>query len=328
MAKRINLYTDDIYNNKVNKKNIMLLKDYTMELKSRGLSEKTIYQYQADIRGFFCWLYTDMDNDSILDLRKRDFRVFFLTMSENGTSAARINRFQSSLRNLLQFAVDDDDEYDYDANVMSSIKGIRGEPVKEIVFLTDDEINTILDHLLKEERYQEALYLSLSYDSAARRNEVWQVEKEDFEIGKITNKVIGKRGKKFALIYLDRTQEIAELYKKQRGEDDVKSLWVVGKGNLAQPRSYESLYTWVVRYREILKEDIGIYKPINPHSLRHSSLTNYENGTHYSLKYLGVPKLDLKVLKALAKHDSIETTQSYLPDQDEELLLDAFGLSE
>ena len=44
------------------------------------------------------------------------------------------NRFQSSVRNLLNFAVEDDDEYDYDINAMSSIKGMKGESVREIVF--------------------------------------------------------------------------------------------------------------------------------------------------------------------------------------------------
>src|SRR5574344_1780667 len=156
MAKRINLYDENTYVNKVSSDNKLLLEDYIMELKSRGLAEKTIYQYSSDIRAFYCWLANNLDNKYILNLKKRDFRRFFLKMSENGTSSARINRFQSSIRNLLNFAVEDDDEYDYEINAMSSIKGMKGESVREIVFLTDEQINILLDYLLENEQYQQA----------------------------------------------------------------------------------------------------------------------------------------------------------------------------
>lgn len=326
MAKRINLFDQGIYDNKVSADNKLLLEDYVMELKSRGLSEKTIYQYQSDIKAFYCWLALNMDSKYILDLKKRDFRRFFLKMNDNGTSSARINRFQSSIRNLLNFAVEDDDEYDYEINAMSSIKGMKGESVREIVFLTDDQVNILLDYLLKNERYQQALYVSLSYDSAARRNEILQVEKNNFLESAFTNEVVGKRGKKFRLYYFERTKDIAKKYFKERGNDNVNSLWVVGNGNEATARSYESLYSWAIGFRRILFDETGEEINLNPHSFRHSSLTNYENGSHSSLKYFGKKNLPIKILKVLANHESIDTTQSYLPDKDEELLMGALGL--
>ena len=198
--------------------------------------------------------------------------------------------------------------------------------MRDIVFLSDKQITTILDRLMKEERYQEALYLSLSYDSAARRNEVWQVEKHDFLGNSSTNVVIGKRGKPFSLLYFNRTKDIFNKYMEQRGDDDVDSLWYVNNLDNRKTRSYESLYSWVVGFRDILKEDTGEDIMLNPHSFRHSSLTNYEDGTHYNLPELGVKKMPLKVLKALANHDDISTTQSYLPDKDEEMLMSAFGI--
>ena len=153
MAKRINLFDQDVYDKHVNEDNKLLLEDYVMELKSRGLAEKTIYQYTSDIRAFYCYLYENVKNAYILDLKKRDFRRFFLKMSDNGTSSARINRFQSSIRNMLEYAVEDDDEYDYEINAMASIKGIKGEKVREITFLTDEQIDIILNYLLERELY-------------------------------------------------------------------------------------------------------------------------------------------------------------------------------
>lgn len=328
MAKRNNLYDKELYETKVNIENKQLLEDYILELKSQGKSEKTIYQYSSDIKAFLCWLCREMNNPFILDLKKRAFRMFFLKIKDNGTSSARINRFQSSIRNLLEFAVADDDEYEYDINAMRAVKGIKGEKVKEIIFLTDDQITKIIDFLMSKEKYQMALYLSLSYDSAGRRGEVAQVLKDNFLNSKQTNLVVGKRGKKFTLIYFNRTREIAKKYFEQRGEDDIESLWFVEEKNIRRKRSYESFYAWVVSFRGILKNLTGEYIEINPHSFRHSSLTNYENGTHEVLKELGKTQLPIKTLKALAHHNDISTTESYLPDRDEERLNDDFGLDE
>ncbi|QIQ66326.1 integrase [Enterococcus phage vipetofem] len=325
MAKRNNLFDEKIWE-EVNAENKMLLEDYILELKSKGRAEKTIYQYTADIKGFFCWIAQNAGNKSILDLKKRMFRTFFLSMQEMGTSAARINRFQSSIRNLLAFAEDDEDEYDYDKNVMRAIKGIQGEKVRDIVFLTDEQIDIILEHLLEEEKYEMALYLSLSYDSAARRNEILQVKKQNFLESKMTNEVIGKRGKKFQLLYFDRTREIAKLWFDQRGNDNIDSLWVAGKGENIRARSYESLYNFCLYFRKVLELKTGEVVDINPHCFRHSSLDNYSNGTHHVLKELGKEQLDLKVLKLIAHHEDVSTTESYLMDRSEEILFEAFGI--
>lgn len=328
MAKRVELFDEKVFS-EVNEDSLALLDDYTLEIKSKGLSEETIYQYVSDIKAFLCWAKINQKNKSILELKKRAFRQFFLMLQENGTSSARINRFQSSIRNMLEYAVADDDEYeDYEVNAMANIKGVQGEKVREIFFLTDEQVTLILNYLLENERYQEALYLSLSYDSGARRNEVSQVQKEGFEYNKQTNTVTGKRGKKFTLIYFSRTREIAKLYFDQRGDDDIESLWYVGHGKKRKARSYESLYVYAKNFRKILFDLTGEYIEFNAHSFRHATAQNLKNGTHYALKELGKSELDLNTVKALLNHTSIETTQSYLKDEDEQLLNDTFGLED
>lgn len=326
MAKRIKLFNQATYD-KVNNDNKMLLEDYILELQANGKSEKTIYQYTADIKAFYCWLYINQKNEYILDSRKRTFRKFMLSMIENGTSHNRINRFQSSIRNLLEFAAQDDDEYeDYEINVMKSIKGLEKEPVRDIVFLTDDQINIILNYLMEKKKYQQALYLSLSYDSAARRNEILQVKKTDFLTSKQSNVVRGKRGKEFRLLYFDRTREIAKLWFEQRGEDDIDSLWVTSEKGVKRQVSYQLLYYWVTSFRKILRDETGDWVEMNPHSFRHSALENYNNGSHHVLKEMGKKELPLEVLKVLAHHSNISTTQLYLPNKDEEVLEEAFSL--
>lgn len=319
------MFSEELWE-KVSDDNKELLDDYILELESTGKSEKTIYQYQADIKGFMTWTVSHGGKDSILDMKKRDFRNFFLKMSKEGVSNARINRLQSSLRNLLLFAENDEDLYeDYEINQMRSIKGVPKESVREIVFLEDDEVTGLIDYLVEREQYQKALYVSLSYDSAGRRNEVHQVLKTDFLESNQTNTLVGKRGKKFNLIYFNRTKEIAAKYLEQRGDDDIESLWVTGRGESKRPASYESLYNFAVSFRPIIKELFDKDIDLNSHSFRHSSLENYSNGTHSVLREMGKDALPIDVLKVVAHHSDISTTQSYLKNKDDELLADAFG---
>lgn len=326
MTKRNSYFNEETYK-KVYSENKLILEDYILEMKSNGRSEKTIYQYVADIKMFFCYVHDFAKNKSILDLKKRDFRRFFLALQDNGASSARINRVQCSLRNMLEFVANDDDEYEeYEINAMKGIKGLQKEEVREIHFLTDDQIQLIVNKLIEKGKYQQALYLTISYESAGRRNEVFQINKHGFLENNKTNEVIGKRAKKFKLIYFNRSREIAKMYLDKRGEDDIDCLWVVGRGENKRPAKYETLYNWTVSFRKILKDLTGEDIAINPHSYRHSSLENFENGSHYVLRELGKDKLDITVLKALANHESIETTMSYLKDKDEELLNNTFGL--
>jgi len=326
MSKRVVIYNDHTFG-LVKKENKDILTDYILEMKSKRKAVKTIEQYVFDIKMFFCWAVDELDNKSILRLKKRDFRRFFLGMQERGASPARINRVQCSLRNMLEFCVEDDDIYeDYEINAMRSIKGVPKEEVREIVFLTNDQITKIVDYLVEKGDYQKALYLTLSFESAGRRNEVYQVEKKGFVESAKTNQVTGKRGKKFQLLYFNKSRELAQKWLEQRGEDNIDSLWVVGKGENKRQASYEALYDWTTKFRDILDEITGEYIEFNPHSFRHSALERYNDGTHYVLKELGKESLPLEVLKVLANHDSIETTSGYLINKDQQLLEQAFGL--
>lgn len=322
-----NIYSDNIYKT-VNDENKLLLEDYELELKSRGRAPKTIAQYGYDVRMFFCYIHENMDNKSILDLKKRDFRNFFLFMQETGKSSSRINRVQSSLRNLLQYAEDDDDEYeDYEVNAMRKIKSVEKLEVREIVFLDDEQITFLIDYLIKKDRLQHALYVSLSYDSGGRRNEIFQVEKEgllDDNVFK-TNSVVGKRNKKFSLIFSQRTKDIAKLYLEQRGNDEFSSLWITGNGLDKRLVSYDTLYAYAISFRSILQSEYDEDINLNSHSFRHSCAENLENGSHQMLKQFNRDRLTLNEVRIILNHESADMTQSYMRNKDDEIIDDLFG---
>lgn len=310
----------------VNKYNKQLLEDYKLQIKSEGKSKKTIEQYYNDARIILIYIMEELDNKPMYKLNRKAFRNFILWMQENGMSASRVNRLLCTSRGLLNFGLDDDDYSDEfeDCKVNPArIKGTKKEKRREIVFLEDGEIKVIYDYLIKKERYSEALLLALMYDGAIRRQEAFQVKREDISLDAniCKNQIRGKGGKIYRPLYNDLTKEAYKLLEESR-DDDNESLWVTRQGT---PASYETLYNQVISWRKILKNELGIEKEFNPHSLRHSALENLGNGTHYVAVKLG-KKFELNELQKLANHSDISTTMGYLKEKDEEILLEAFGI--
>ena len=320
-----------IFSNKkweqVNKYNKNLMSDFLLELKSQKKSKNTISQYKNDLRIMFIYILEELDNKPIYKLKKKHFRNYMLWLQEKQMSNSRINRLMSSLRSMLSYASDEEDyEDELEINYAQKVKGLQKEKVRDIVFLTDEEIEYIYNRLIEKKKYQQALFISLMYDSAGRRNECYQVEKHFAEKdANFTNVVVGKRNKKFRLLYRTRTKETYDLYMKTRN-DECDSLWVTKRNNEVVAASYETLYAWVLSWRKILAEKYE-YKEFNPHSFRHSSLENYGDGTHYVCReHLNGKKLEIEQLKILAHHEDISTTMSYLKDKGEDELLSAFGI--
>lgn len=322
----VKMFDEEIYES-VNKESKEALEDYVIELKSKGRSDGTIKQYSFDCRAFLCHIHENMDNKSILDLKRRDFRSFFLFMKEAGKSSARINRFMSSVRNWCQYLEDDEDDYeDYENNPMRKIKSIESEKVREIFFLTDEQIDFLIDYLVKTKQYQKAFYVEFSYTSGARRNEIFQVSKHSFlKEGNMTEKIIGKRGKRFGLVFSNRCKELAKMYLEDRGEDDLDELWVTGKGENKRPLGYDSLYNFAVSFRKILQDEYQEQIELNSHSFRHSFAENLSNGTHSMLGQLGREKLTLNEIRILLNHSSTDMTQSYMRNKDDEIIDSLFG---
>lgn len=311
----------------VNKYNKRLMDDYLLELKSQKKSQGTIDQYRNDLRIMFIYILEELDNKEIYKLKKKHFRNYMLWLQDKEMSNARINRLMSALRSMLTYASDEEDyEDELEINYAQKVKGLQKEKVREIVFLTDEEVEYIYSRLLEKGKYQQALFLSLMYDSAARRNECYQVQKDFAELDEnFTNVVTGKRNKKFRLLYRDRTKKTYELLMKHR-KDDCEYLWTTRQDGEIVQASYETLYAWVIAWRKILAEKFE-YKEFNPHSFRHSALENYGDGTHYVCReFLNGKALTIEQLKILAHHEDVSTTMSYLKDKGEDELLSAFGI--
>lgn len=220
----------------------------------------------------------------------------------------RVNRLLSVIRSLFNY-LEDDEEYNCRNNISNKIKNLPSETVREIVFLDNDIIIKLYNYFINTEQYKFATLLALAYESGGRKSELAQVTKyciinKEYN----TNIVVGKRGKRFPLIYFDLTQKAGELWLEQRGEDNKPELFNANSNNI---------YNWVVSWRNIVKDLTGNYYKFNVHSFRHSCLQNLINGTHEVYNMRGVKTVGLEELRKIAHHESAVITTSYLKKNDD-----------
>jgi integrase len=324
------IYTPELWE-QVNKQNKDILNDFMAEYRQRKKSKGTIDGYFQDLRIVFIYILKNLDNRSILELRKKDFRNLSIWLSEDcEMSANRVNRIKSSVNSMLSF-VEDDDEYDYDNNVAKKVRGLPRERVKDNdddFFFTFDEFIKVRDILVERGRLQDAVLLSIGFDSAGRKNELFQIEKHGLTEGNKTNVVIGKRGKKFPLVYLDDTKELIKQYLEERGEDDIPSLWIKGSGDKKSPITKDSLYDRIVSISKIFSEVRGEECNIFPHTMRHSRAECLKQGTDTRLlDENGKPRVySLDQIMKFMHHSDVSTTASYLMNHDDEEIDAMFGI--
>lgn len=324
-----NFYTPELWE-QVNKENKRIIDDFLAEYKQRKKSKGTIDGYFNDLRIIMIYILKELNNRCVLELNKKDFRGLSLYFTEEcGMSPARTNRLKSAINSLLTFCEEDDD-YEYEINMAKKVKGIPRERVKDDednFFFTFDEFIRVRDILVERGRLQDAVLWSIGFDSAGRRNELFQIEKHGLLDGNKTNTVIGKRGKKFYLVYLDDTKELIRQYLEERGEDNIDSLWIKGSGENKQPITGDALYDRVCSISKILSEVRGEQCNIFPHTMRHSRLECLAQGTDTRLvDENGKPqKYPLEQVQVFAHHSDVSTTQGYLKDHSSELIDEMFG---
>ena len=324
-----NFYTPELWE-QVNKENKRILEDFLAEYKQRKKSKNTISSYFQDLRIILIYILKEHGNKSVLEMNKKDFRGMSLYFTEEcGMSSARVNRLKSSINSLLTFCEEDDD-YDYEINMAKKVKGIPRERVRDDdddFFFTLEEFIKVRDILIEKGKLQSAVLWSLGFDSAGRRNELLQVEKHGLTENNKTNIVVGKRGKKFCLVYLDDTKELIRQYLEERGEDDIDSLWYKNLNGKREPVTSDALYDRICSISNILSQVRGENCNIFPHTMRHSRLECLAQGTDTRLlDENGNPKkFPLEQVQVFAHHSDVSTTQSYLKDHSDDTINEMFG---
>lgn len=315
---------------KVNQENKDILDDFLMEYKQRKKAKSTIEGYFQDLRMILIIIMERYDNKSILELNKKDFRNISIMLSDEfNQSSNRVNRIKSATNSMLTFC-EEDDEYDYDINYSKKVAGLPRELVKlneDDFFFTFEEFLKVREKLIEIGDLQTATLWSMGFDSAGRKNELYQILKHGLLENNKTNIVRGKRGKMFSLAYLDDTKEIINQYLKQRGDDSIESLWISKMGEIKEEIKKETLYTRILKCSKILSEIRGEETNIFVHTMRHSRVESLLQGTDDRLKNSDGTnrKFTLSEVCVLCHHNDVSTTQAYAKDHSEDTIDDMFG---
>jgi integrase/recombinase XerD len=304
------------YEHYVSQANKELVEEFIYQKTAENKAPKTIRQYQQDMRIILTYLYRCFDNKSLLELTKKDVIRFLVLQKERGLSPNRLRRLKSTLSAALT-CFEDDDELDYLVNVAAKVKGIKGENVRPITFLTDDQVNWLKEQLLSEGKILMTVYLMLTYITGKRRGEIHQVRKEGLTQRYHTNTVIGKGQRPYKIYYDQEVQDLIRLYLEERGPDDIPELFVKcyknGKKRAVHPSTFNE---WCLYMEKLLSAHEGRYIHIYPHAMRHSRIDN--------LNRAGVP---LEKISGFVNHKSLDITKSYLSDRGEEDAADILGIN-
>lgn len=157
----------DEYEKEINEENLKYLKMYKRDMEIRGLSPKTIYNYEKDILQWFSYLVREQFNPSILDVTEEDIEEFIYYCKEEGNNASRLQRRMSPISELYKFLRKKKKIKENPMEFISRPK--KGLPVVVQTYLTLDQVKTIRECLKEEDNLQLTTYFELSMSTMARR---------------------------------------------------------------------------------------------------------------------------------------------------------------
>ncbi len=294
----------------------MDLDNFLLYLQSNNYSEKTVYNYERDLKTFEYFLNKEIEK-SFPDLNQKDIEKYkaYLTSIDRKTAEGKIpekklesysiNRILSSLRRYLKFLIKTGYEYplapEHIDLVKTENKHIRVPSLENIIKLI--EFPSILEKNKIIAARNRAILETL-FSTGMRISEVINLKKEQIDNeGKIF--IIGK-GKKERFVYLTkRAIKYIEEYKKINPEKESIYLFIPyrGKNNLKRNKKISTNYLQekIKKYRELL----GINIPISAHSIRHAFAT-----------YLAEKGANPAAIQTLLGHESLDTTTKYVNPSD------------
>lgn len=293
----------------INPDNKQLLEDYMLYLESVQRSPKTIFSYKNDLEIFFVWLLQHAKNKFFVDITKRDiiaYQNWLLTVNKN--SPARIRRLKStlsSLGNYIEAILDED--YPNFRNFINKIESPANKPVRKKTVLSNEQCQTLLDELVKREKYEQACCVALAAFSGRRKSELVRFKVNYFDDSNIIYgslyktpeevKTKGRSGGAMITCYtLSKDfKPYFDLWMKDRNVKGIESEWLFpDKKDPSKHMKADTLNSWALTFSKILGVDFYF------HSLRHHFVTR--------LALLGLPD---SVIQSVLGWESAEMCKVY-----------------
>ena len=306
----------------VSEENKILVKEFMEYVSATDKSPETKRVYIHNLKLFFQWVLNERENKFFAELKKRDFMSWLSYLVDTQKlSPSRVRQLRSTISSLSNFCenvlADEDKRFENYRNLILKIPAPPLESVREITYLSDEQIDKLLDWLEEQQAWKDCLYIVLSFYTGARKSEIRQFKISDFTKDTLQNgmyktslkraKGRGKIGKqRYFLIPQEIVDKYLGLYLTTR-VDDLDDLFVTKYKGKVNSVSLNTFNHWCDKYSEYL----GI--PVYPHCYRSSIAT--------MLKERG--KDPVKIQKMLG-HKDISTTMGYIRENDEEDIIDLF----
>lgn len=270
----------------------------------RNKSDLTIDSYRVDLQEFETFFdslnegitWTNVDENTI-----REWIIYM--MDEQHMKASSVNRKLSALRTFFRYLLM---TKHIERNPMVRVSGPkRQKPLP--VFVRDDEMNLLLDHLDEDVTYEGVLaktVMLLLYLTGMRRAEILSLCDANIDFVNKQLKVTGKRNKQRIIPFGSELDEQLRQYLQARSEQ-----FGIGFEHLLINAKASPLTT--AQVTKIVKDNLAAVttqKKRSPHVLRHTFATSMLNSG-----------ADLAAIQKLLGHASLATTQVYTHVSFEEL---------
>ncbi len=293
------------------------LEDFLLRLRTHNFSEKTIENYESDLRVFEKFL----DHDVHIPFSKFgkphiDLYKAFLTSRDRKTakgphtrkkthiSARTINRMLSSLRSFLKYLIKTDRRCPVPPEAVDLVKTPR---VKSRV-AEMDTFQRLLEAPTEFEKdrftaLRNRALLETLFATGMRLSEILSLDRTHIDgSGRI---FVRGKGKKERFVYLTpRADRHLDVYLKER-KDAFPALFIPLRGRNANSEKARLSPNYVEMTLKRYKERLRINVPLTVHSFRHAFAT-----------YLAEEGASPAALQILLGHESLDTTTKYVNPSD------------
>jgi len=271
---------------------------------ARGLMPRTIAAYDATLQGFRAYVRFRLGDRGPDELSSRDILEYVEYLRrERSNGASAVNRQVTILKNFYR-AIVAMGYLDVDANPMAHFPKMKAAPTKLPVFLSEEEIQRLLDQPRTDTvlGLRDRALLTLLYGTGIRATECATLIEADVDLASDTIRVVGKGGHERVLPLNSEVARALARYRVVRGRVAPAASFFRSRNGRALSRN--AVYERVRTHSEKAK----LHKRVSPHRLRHTFATH--------LVKRGVR---LVTIRDLLGHRCISSTQIYLHTTAEDL---------
>ena len=261
----------------------------------QGASVQTSRAYKLDIARFVTYVSVK-GATSPIDVGARNLREYVYHLKDLGLSAASIRRNVSAVRSYFRFLLAEGHVVRDPSERLETPKKWRTLP--EVLGVDEIELLLAAPSLDEPLAFRDRAMLELAYGAGLRVSEWISLGVRDVMLQDHLVRVFGKGGKERLVPIGRRAIGAIAIYlrelrpKLEKGE---------GKGILflnARGQPLSRMGAWKILRKYV--DQVGITKPVSPHTLRHSFATHLLEGG-----------ADLRAVQEMLGHVDISTTQIY-----------------